>query len=167
MAYACLESVDGGENNVLEFRYDYLYDEYEHYWDCSNTGKSDPEWSRYIEGVKTVIFNDSFKGAKLTSCYSWFDNGSSITSINNAENLNTEKVTTMNSMFRGCSNLTTPPNTGNWDTSEVTDMTAIFSGCSNLSTPPDTSNWNTSEVTNMLAMFNACSNLTSPPVTSN
>ena len=134
-------------------------------------------------GAETITFeNEVYAPVDSTGLFSQMK---TVTSINNANNLNTSNVTMMNTMFdnsnalstidislwntenvinmvgmfKDCSNLTTIGNIGNWNTENVQDMLEMFEGCSNLTTI-DLSNWNTGKVTNMLRMFEGCSNLT-------
>ena len=118
-----------------------------------------PRWLMYKSLIKTVDFDDSFKDARPTSCYKWFESCSYLTSINNIENLNTANVKTMSKMFYGCSSLLSL-DLSNFDTSNVTDMSFMFEQCSKLSYL-DLSKFNTAKVTNMKSMFYSCSSLTS------
>ena len=73
-----------------------------------NQGATTPGWS--INEVKNyceeVVFTPSFKQAKPTSCYLWFDGFEQLKVIEGIEYLNTEKVTNMSHMFAGCKDLT-------------------------------------------------------------
>ncbi len=84
---------------------------------------------------------------------------SSLTKINNLEQLDTSAVTNMASMFNGCAKLTSL-NLSKFNTSSVTDMSSMFYGCSVLPSL-DVSKFNTSNVTNMSFMFGACRKLSS------
>ena len=118
-----------------------------------------------LEGVdlknncKKVVFTPSFKQVKPTSCYSWFDSFSNLTTIQGIENLNTEKVTNMMYMFYGCKKLTSL-DLSSFNTDKVTNMNGMFISCSSL-TSLDLSKFNTAEVTGMTYMFGNCSSLTS------
>ena len=65
-------------------------------------------------------------------------------------------VTNMSNMFYKCSSLLSLPDISNWNTDNVTNMSNLFEGCSSLSSLPDISNWNTNKVTNMSYMFSGC-----------
>ena len=118
-----------------------------------------------LEGVdlknncKKVVFTPSFKQVKPTSCKSWFDSFSNLTTIQGIENLNTEKVTNMMFMFYGCKKLTSL-DLSSFKTANVTNMNGMFISCSSL-TSLDLSKFNTAEVTGMTYMFGNCSSLTS------
>ena len=66
-----------------------------------------PGWSSQASSITTVVFDESFKDARPTTCYGWFDGCTSLTTINGIENLNTEKVEDMRYMFYNCSLLST------------------------------------------------------------
>ena len=119
-----------------------------------------PGWlETYKTSITTVVFDKSFKDARPTSCYSWFNECSNLTSINNIENLNTANVTSMSYMFYGCSSLT-ELNLSNFITANVKDMSSMFSHCQKL-TSLNLSNFNTANVTTMKGMFIGCSSLES------
>ena len=145
-------------NNTLTFKYG---EKPESGFDVPTdpTEYKEPRWLMYNSLIKTVDFDDSFKDARPTSCYKWFESCSYLTSINNIENLNTANVKTMSKMFYGCSSLLSL-DLSNFDTSNVTDMSFMFEQCSKLSYL-DLSKFNTAKVTNMKSMFYSCSSLTS------
>ena len=62
-------------------------------------------------------------------------------------------------MFYECSSLSSLPDISNWNTNNVYDMTKMFYECSSLSTLPDISNWNTNNITDMREMFYDCFSL--------
>ena len=64
-----------------------------------------------------------------------------------------DKVNNMSYMFCRCSTLSSLSDISNWDTNNVKDMSRIFKCCSSLSSLPDISNWNTNNATNMSCMF--------------
>jgi len=66
-------------------------------------------------------------------------------------------------MFCGCSSLSSLPNISNWNTDKVTNMSYMFYECSSLTSLPNISNWNTNNVTNMYHMFLGCISLSSLP----
>ncbi|MBO4244076.1 MAG: BspA family leucine-rich repeat surface protein, partial [Bacteroidales bacterium] len=130
--------------------------------------KYDEGSSSYIPWVenpyKTVIFDDSFKNARPTSCSFWLNYCTELTEIKGLENLNTEEVKDMYNMFGHCSKLTTLDLKG-FDTGKVTDMGFMFCYCSSLTTL-NVSSFNTEKVDNMNCMFLNCRSLTSLDVTS-
>lgn len=145
-------------NNTLTFKYG---EKPESGFDVPTdpTEYKEPRWLMYKSLIKTVDFDDSFKDARPTSCYKWFESCNYLTSINNIENLNTANVKTMSKMFYDCSSLLSL-DLSNFDTSNVTDMSFMFEQCSKLSYL-DLSKFNTAKVTNMKSMFYSCSSLTS------
>lgn len=104
--------------------------------------------------VTTVVFDESFKGARPESCRGWFRGFSGLTKIEGMENLKTSSVTDMSYMFNGCSGLTSLDLSG-FDTSNVTSMSGLFSHCSSLKNL-DLSGFNTSNVTDMSGLFEGC-----------
>ena len=110
-----------------------------------------PQWLAINTSITKVVFDESFKNARPTTCYKWFESCSNLTSINNIENLNTEKVTNMSYMFYGCSGLTFLK-LSNFNTANVMHMTSMFSRCSGL-TSLDLSSFKTANVTNMSNML--------------
>ena len=89
-----------------------------------------PDWLAYKKSITKVVFDESFKDARPTSCAHWFDDCSNLTFIN-IKYLNTEEVTNMMFMFDGCSGLTSL-NLSNFNTAKVTDMECMFNNCSSL-----------------------------------
>ena len=157
-----------------------------------NTDENAPLWQEDAKGVKTVVFDTSFRDARPTSCYKWFADMSELTTIEmknpsassptdiNYMNLNTSDVTTMKEMFRGCSSLETLPHLYRLNTSNVTDMSGMFYNCSSLTSldladhsfMSETegrirvqSQFSTANVTTMASMFSGCHSLTSLNVT--
>ena len=123
-----------------------------------NTGGVAPKWSGN-SSCTNVVFDESFKDAKPTSCYLWFEGFEQLKVIEGIEYLNTEKVTTMSHMFAGCKDLTSL-DLSSFNTAEVTNMSNMFVGCSGLLSL-GVSSFNTANVTDMSGMFVDCSNLTS------
>ena len=133
--------------------------------------------------ITEVVFEDSFKEVKVTSCYKWFNGFEKLTDITGIENLNTSEVTNMGDMFYNCSSLKsldlrsfitssvqymyfmfggcsklTELDLSSFDTSNLTIMNGMFQGCNGLTTLT-LSNFSTSNVTNMNNMFDGCTNL--------
>ena len=140
-------------------------------------------WIAYQANITQIIFNGPVNGG---SNLGWiFSNLSNLTTITNADFLDTSNATTMNSAFRGASSLVSVDvsawNTSNvvfmqymfegassltsidvseWDVSSVLRMESMFWNARNLTTI-DVSNWNTANVNNMRRMFQNTYNLTS------
>ena len=123
-----------------------------------NTVGVAPKWSGN-SSCTNVVFDESFKDAKPTSCYLWFEGFEQLKVIEGIEYLNTEKVTNMSHMFAGCKDLTSL-DLSSFNTAEVTNMSNMFVGCSGLLSL-GVSSFNTANVTDMSGMFVDCSNLTS------
>ena len=123
-----------------------------------NKGEEFPEWGGDPNCPK-VVFDESFKDVRPTSCYHWFEGFFNLATIEGIENLNTEKVTNMSCMFWGCKKLTSL-DLSSFNTAKVTNMGNMFDGCSGL-TSLDLSSFNTAKVENMSGMFWECSGLTS------
>ena len=102
----------------------------------------------------TVVFDESFKNVRPTTCNSWFYNFTSLETIQGIENLNTEEVTDMNTMFNGCKKLNSL-DLSSFNTEKVENMAFMFQNCSGL-TSLDLSSFNTAKVTKMYYMFDGC-----------
>ena len=125
------------------------------------TGETYPSWYdsknyRQKNTIKTVVFKDKISPK---TCYSWFYDASSLTSITGLDKLDTENVTDMKWMFYICSSLTSL-DLSSFNTAAVTDMSRMFQSCRSL-TSLNVSSFNTANVTNMDLMFGGCSSLTS------
>ncbi len=128
-----------------------------------NTGENIPKWINSTEQeimgpFTTVIFDDSFKRARPSSCAHWFDGFGILEKIKDIGNLNTSNVTNMSCMFRNCG--ITSLDVNNFNTANVTNMNSMFKGCNDL-TYLGISNFNTAMVTDMEEMFRCCYSLTS------
>ena len=123
-----------------------------------NKGEEFPEWggNPYFS---IVVFDESFKDVRPTSCYQWFGGSWGLKTIEGIENLNTEEVTNMSGMFYDCQSLTSL-DLSSFNTAKVTNMDGMFNSCSSL-TSLDLSSFNTAKVENMSYMFNGCKKLTS------
>ena len=130
--------------------------------------------------ITKVVFDESFKDARPTTCYFWFSGMSNLEEIENLQNLNTSEVTYMRLMFWNCSKIQSL-DLSNFNTAKVKDMEAMFLECSDLQSirlssfntekvwtmerlfygckklqSLDLSNFNTEEVKNMYSMFEDC-----------
>ena len=124
-----------------------------------NTGYEHPGWNVGKESVTKVVFDESFKDVRPTSCYQWFRLFKLLTTIEGIENLNTENVTNMGDMFNTCKGLENL-DLSSFNTAKVTDMGYMFSGSNGL-TSLDLSSFNTAKVENMSCMFSGCNGLAS------
>ena len=84
--------------------------------------------------------------------------GSSFSSIDFINNIDTSECVTMQSCFTSCTNLTNI-DLRNLKTGEVKSMSSMFYKCTNLISI-DLRGFDTSKVTNMSGMFQECTNLT-------
>ncbi len=149
-------------------------------------------WNSNNANIKRVVFDESFKDVKPTSCYRWFYGCSNLATIIGLEYLNTENVTDMSSMFDGCKALAAL-NLSSFKTASVTNMSSMFNGCSALESLTfgdgftaanvkfmnymfcdckalktlDLSSFKTENVTSMNSMFRDCSALESLTLGSN
>ena len=109
--------------------------------------------------LTSATFDPSFSDYEgLTSLKSWFNNCSSLPTINGLTNLNTENVTTMEYMFYYCSALT-ELDLSSFNVSKVTTFDYMFNSCSNLETIYATGNWNTGSNPSSSSMFTYCAKL--------
>ena len=123
---------------------------------------SAPGWtsSEYVSSITTVTFDESvIKFTELTAPKLLLSGLSSLTTINNLDNLPTANFTDLSEMFKGCSSLTSLDLSG-LDTKKVTNMSHMFEGCSSL-TGLDLSELNTENVIDVSYMFKGCSSLKS------
>ena len=128
-------------------------------YELNQNGAYTPVWGENSTAIIKVVFDESFKQARPTTCLRWFKNCNNLNTIENLQYLNASEVTQMNSMFKGCNNLT-ELDLSNFNTEKVTDMNNMFESCQNL-TSLDLSSFNTAQVTDMSNMFEHCTNLVS------
>ena len=129
-------------------------------YELNQVGNNIPGWVKENPGAITkVVFDESFKHARPTTCFKWFQNCSNLESIEKLQYLNTSEVKDMGYMFNGCSKLASL-DLSKFNTEKVQHMKYMFADCLNL-TKLDLSNFNTADVRNMNSMFNDCQNLTS------
>ena len=127
-------------------------------YDVPTDPKTDPGWLKNNTSITTVVFAESFKDARPTSCYKWFYNCSNLTSIDNIENLNTANVTDMNDMFNNCSGLISL-DLSSFNTANVEYMSYMFNGCSGLTTIYVSDDFTTNKVSESDYMFSGCTSL--------
>ena len=109
--------------------------------------------------ITKVVFDASFADCTtLTTTDSWFNECSSLVTIENISNLKTENVTNMSAMFRNCTSLTSI-DFESFNTSRATTLDNMFFGCTGL-TSLDLSSFNTARVEDMHSMFAGCNQLT-------
>lgn len=122
-----------------------------------------PNWRYDIDlkelaKIKTVVFDPSFKDARLMDCSWWFSGFMGLTTITHLEYLNTSQVTNMQCMFQNCESLEAL-DLSTFNTENVTSMYGMFNSCKSLKSL-NLSSFNTSKVTLMGFMFNDCESLT-------
>ena len=108
--------------------------------------------------ITKVVFDESFKNARPTSCLDWFFECSNLNTIEGFENFNTSKVTNMREMFKHCHGLKSLDLT-NFDTSKVTDMGLMFYDCPRLTTIYVSDKFTTDNVQKSEEMFSGCTSL--------
>lgn len=122
---------------------------------------SSPDWhydSDYNKFIKTVVFDPSFKDARIKDCSWWFSGFKGLTTITHLEYLNTSQVTNMQYMFSNCESLEAL-DLSTFNTENVTNMSNMFYYCKSLKSL-NLSSFNTSKVKQMGYMFKNCESLT-------
>lgn len=127
-------------------------------YDVTGDSTTSPEWIGCRTAVQKVVFLENFKDARPTTCYKWFDNMKSLTSVIGLEYLNTEKVTNMGYMFNECALLTSLDLTG-LNFASVVNADYMFSSCSKLASVYVDENFDFTKVTSSNNMFSSCSSL--------
>lgn len=129
-------------------------------WNDQGISES-PLWMQLDERmkIKSVVFDESFKDARPTTCVSWFLWFEALTTIEHLDYLNTSEVEYMNSMFTKCTSLETL-DLSSFNTEKVTDMQTMFEGSTNLRTINLPKGFIGSNVTDLNGMFRGCANLT-------
>ena len=148
-------------NNTLTFRGGDSVPKGNNYLSIDFDGFGTPEWNNKTNIQKncaTVVFDDSFKDVRPTSCYLWFSSFSALETIVGIENLNTKDVMNMWNMFYGCSKLETL-DLSSFNTSNVTNMNYMFFNCSSLKTIYVSDNFTTNKVAYGEHMFDGCPQL--------
>lgn len=120
-----------------------------------------PLWMQLDERmkIKSVVFDESFKDARPTTCVSWFLWFEALTTIEHLDYLNTSEVEYMNSMFTKCTGLETL-DLSSFNTEKVKNMYAMFDGSTNLRTINLPKGFIGSNVTDLNGMFRGCASLT-------
>ena len=154
--YAIL--IDDG--TALEFRYDDMKSAYRDAMDIGPfTEAIQRGWESSAEGIKSVVFNESFANCTtITSTAYWFAGLSNLETFIGLEYLNTSNVTNMYMMFYNCTSLASL-DLSYFNTQNVTDMSVMFGSCNALTTIIVGSDWTTDHVEESGAMFESCFNL--------
>lgn len=120
-----------------------------------------PLWMQLDERmkIKSVVFDESFKDARPTTCVSWFLWFEALTTIEHLDYLNTSEVEYMNSMFTKCTGLETL-DLSSFNTEKVKNMYAMFDGATNLRSIKLPKGFIGSSVTDLNGMFSGCASLT-------
>lgn len=131
--------------------------------DFTISSYSSPNWRYDIDfkelaKIKTVVFDPSFKDARLKDCSWWFSGFMGLTTITHLEYLNTSQVTNMQCMFQNCESLEAL-DLSTFNTENVTNMYGMFESCKSLKSF-NLSSFNTSKVKQMGYMFKKCESLT-------
>ena len=139
------------------------YDDNRQKGDFTIPSYSTPYWrydidSKELAKIKTVVFDPSFKDARLKDCSWWFSGFKGLTTITHLEYLNTSQVTNMQYMFQDCESLEAL-DLSTFNTENVTNMYAMFNSCKSLKSL-NLSSFNTSKVNYMGSMFSNCESLT-------
>ena len=101
-----------------------------------NDGNGIPVWiTNHKAQITKVVFDESFKTARPSSCHSWFDGCINLETIVNLSYLNLDYVSDMGRMFAGCAKVKTIQfSTENTYPSNTTkDFSYMFYGCESLS----------------------------------
>ena len=121
-----------------------------------------PKWSNVDADMENncekVVFEESFKEVRPTTCFNWFYDFSELKTIEGIENLNTEEVKNMMYMFAKCSSLTSI-DLSSYNTKKVMYMTSMFHGCSKLKTIYVSDKFTTNDETSGEYMFYDCPQL--------
>ena len=120
-----------------------------------------PLWMQLDERmkIKSVVFDESVKDARPTTCVSWFLWFEALTTIEHLDYLNTSEVEYMNSMFTKCTGLETL-DLSSFNTEKVKNMYAMFDGATNLRSIKLPKGFIGSSVTDLNGMFRGCASLT-------
>ncbi len=114
------------------------------------------DWNRK---VTTVIFDESVKDARPTSCYAWFASFTQLRRIQHLDYLNTSEVTDMSYMFNFCTHLTYL-DLRTFDFNKVQKAYGLFAYCFNLRFILCNDDWSkTGNSVYESGMFNSCSKL--------
>lgn len=113
----------------------------------------------YISGAEYLYVSNVTN--MMAMFWNFGSNSSTLSSVPDVKDWNTESVTNMQNMFTnygaGSKGFNAVPDVGKWNTASVTNMTNMFWSYGNkseiLNAVPDVKEWNTASVTNMNSMF--------------
>ena len=114
--------------------------------------------SFYVNEIKHIVINESFKTFTPTKLNSFFKGLTRLETITGLEYLNTANVTDMGLLFFSCLKLTSL-DLSNFNTEKVTNMNAMFQVCRNLKTIYASDKFTTAAVTKSEKMFAYCDSL--------
>ena len=119
----------------------------------------------YFKDIPSLIEISNICKWKPTFAYSMFHDCSSLKSIPDISNWNTDNLVNIYSMFYNCKKLISIPDISKWNlgVNHYLDMHHLFFNCSSLKSIPDISNWDTAKTTNLSGVFSGCSSLNSLP----
>lgn len=143
------------DSGILTFKYG---DKPEGHYEL-NKETTDPGWLEDKSNITKVVFEESFKDARPTTCYKWFYGFNKLKTIEGLGNLNTSSVTDMSNMFASCTRLI-ELDLRSFNTANVKDMYNMFASCIGL-IKLDLSSFNTANVKEMSYMFFDCERLLS------
>ena len=112
----------------------------------------------YLQDIKHIVINESFKTFTPTTLSSFFAFLAELETITGLEYLNTANVTDMSLLFDHCQKLTSL-DLSNFNTAKVMNMNRMFSNCSNLKTIYASDKFTTAAVTESKNMFSYCGSL--------
>ncbi len=118
-----------------------------------------PAWEAKKNDVTKVVFDESFKDARPTTCYHWFSGFKNLTTFEGLENLNTSEAISMNGMFSGCTSLT-KLDLSSFNTANVTNISVMFDGDTALSELTISDQFVGTNVTDAVYVFDGCTSLT-------
>ena len=115
-------------------------------------------WSGYSKKITQVVLDTKIQPASTAF---WFNECSSLKSLNLGDKFNTSNVTNMKFMFSDCYSLEELNLGSRFDTGSVTNMMHMFDSCNSLTSLNLGDKFNTSNVNDMRSMFAGCDSLTS------
>ena len=115
-------------------------------------------WSGYSKKITQVVLDTKIQPASTAF---WFNECSSLKSLNLGDKFNTSNVTNMKFMFSDCYSLEELNLGSRFDTGSVTNMMHMFDSCNSLTSLNLGDKFNTRNVNDMRSMFAGCDSLTS------
>ena len=119
----------------------------------------------YFKDIPSLIEISNICKWEPTDAYSMFHGCSSLKSVPDISNWNTDNLVTIYSMFYNCTKLISIPDISKWTIGKKNflRLNHLFFNCSSLKSIPDISKWNSPIVTNLSGVFSGCSSLNSIP----